>query len=183
MAKCEGAAARLPASMELQCGRQAFYGGRGFLRWSSRHPAFDDWQWKVKLSSKQPLMLLIQRQEAEHHRLMVEGKLWIAEARLRLHPPPPPVPILAHEALWECITNGAYPGAAHEGNGYNGSFTGPLGMTTPWAGHFPTGSDWVHTPVSVVYGFAEQEFEANGGSISWLEGQWPNTSPPCLGRV
>lgn len=87
----------------------------------------------------------------------------------------------SHWALWHCITNGAYPGAHHEGNGYNGPYSGPLGMTTPWAGHYPTGSDWVHTPVGVVYGYAEQEYARNGYSRSWLEGQWPQTSPPCLG--
>lgn len=85
----------------------------------------------------------------------------------------------AHFAGWSCITNGAYPGAAHEGNGYNGSFTGPLGMTTPWMGHYPPGRDWVHTPAVEVYRIAEAESAKRGFSYSWMVGQWPNTFPPC----
>lgn len=104
----------------------------------------------------------------------------------RRYAPKPVVATAGHWALWSCITNGAYPGAAHEGNGYNVgpgySYVGPLGMTTPWAGHYPTGGDWVHTPIAVVYGYAEQEFAANGYSIAWLYGQWPNTSPPCVAK-
>lgn len=88
-------------------------------------------------------------------------------------------PVVGHFAGWSCITNGAYPGAAHEGNGYNGSFTGPLGMTTPWAGRYPTGADWVHTPVATVYADAEQEAAKHGWAWSWMQGQWPNTFPPC----
>lgn len=87
----------------------------------------------------------------------------------------------AHYALWSCITNGAYPGAAHEGDGYNGSYSGPLGMTTPWLGHSPPGSDWVHSDRVAVYQLAEQEYADHGYSSAFLRGQWPNTSPPCLG--
>jgi len=85
----------------------------------------------------------------------------------------------AHYKLWSCITNGAYPGAAHEGNGYNGPYSGPLGMTTPWAGHSPPGRDWVHSDVMAVYRLAEREYADRGYSSAWLRGQWPNTSPPC----
>lgn len=85
----------------------------------------------------------------------------------------------SHWSLWSCITNGAYPGAPHEGNGYNGSYTGPLGMTTPWAGHYPTGGDWVHTPVATVYAYAEQEYVAHGYSRTWLLQQWPTTGRAC----
>ncbi len=28
---------------------------------------------------------------------------------------------------------------------------------------------------------AERQYRASGYSVAWLEGQWPNTSPPCLG--
>lgn len=87
-----------------------------------------------------------------------------------------------HYAGWACITNGAYPGAPHEGNGYNGSYTGPLGMSTPWAGHSPPASDWVHTPVSAVYAIAEQEAARHGFSYSWMVSQWPSTYPPCSAR-
>ncbi len=27
---------------------------------------------------------------------------------------------------------------------------------------------------------AETGYRRSGYSVSWLEGQWPNTSPPCL---
>ncbi len=102
-----------------------------------------------------------------------QAEVWLKKL---LTPPPPVIP---HWGLWSCITNGAYPGAPHEGNGYNGPYTGPLGMTTPWMGHMPPGSDWVHSPVSAVYAIAEQEYKNSGYSESWLFGQWPNTGPPC----
>lgn len=88
----------------------------------------------------------------------------------------------AHYAGWSCITNGAYPGAAHEGNGYNGRYSGPLGMTTPWLGHYPPGSDWVHSSVTAVYWIAEREAARARFAYSFMKGQWPNTYPPCAGR-
>lgn len=87
----------------------------------------------------------------------------------------------AHVRGWSCITNGAYPTAPHEGNGYNDLYTGPLGMTTPWMGHMPPGSDWVHSDVMAVYMIAERESAAQGFSYAWMKGQWPNTYPPCAG--
>lgn len=121
---------------------------------------------------------VVARSELAAHRWLAG----VASTRLKtLYPPPaPPAPVVGHWALWNCITNGAYTGAPHEGNGYNGSYTGPLGMTTPWAGHYPTGSDWVHTPIATVYSYAEQEYAAHHYSRAWLSGQWPNTSPPCF---
>jgi hypothetical protein len=94
---------------------------------------------------------------------------------------PPATRVVSHQSLWSCITNGAYPGAPHEGNGYNGSYSGPLGMTTPWMGHYPPGSDWVHSDVATVYAIAEEEYRKTGYSSVWLHGQWPQTSPPCTG--
>lgn len=85
----------------------------------------------------------------------------------------------AHYAGWNCITNGAYPGAPHEGNGYNGPYTGPLGMTTPWMGQYPPGRDWVHSPIVEVYKIAEKVMARTGFSYSAMKGQWPNTFPPC----
>lgn len=84
-----------------------------------------------------------------------------------------------HWAGWSCITNGAYPGAPHEGNGYNGSYTGPLGMSTPWAGHYPPGKDWVHSNRAAVYAIAEQVAARYHWSYTWMQHQWPNTFPPC----
>lgn len=93
-----------------------------------------------------------------------------------------PVPQIGHEQGWRCITNGAHPGSPgdpHEGNGYNGSYAGPLGMTTPWSGHYPPGGDWVHSSVSAVYAIAEREAAKHRWSYSWMQGQWPRTFPPC----
>lgn len=87
----------------------------------------------------------------------------------------------AHYAGWSCITNGATPTSPHEGNGYNGPYTGPLGMTTPWMGHYPPGSDWVHSPVTAVYAIAESVAARYGFSYSFMAGQWPQTFPPCAG--
>lgn len=112
--------------------------------------------------------------------VLVKNATWQRRwAQNRLAVLVPRVQTAGHYAGWSCITNGAYPGAAHEGNGYNGSYTGPLGMTTPWAGHMPPGSDWVHSDVSAVYAIAEQEAAKHGFSYSWMQGQWPETFPPC----
>jgi hypothetical protein len=51
-------------------------------------------------------------------------------------------------------------------------------MTSGWAG-YPV-SDWNTLPISEVYADAEAQYRASGYSVAWLEGQWPNTSPPCL---
>jgi hypothetical protein len=102
-----------------------------------------------------------------------------ATAWKKLHP----APVINHWAGWSCITNGAHPGTPgdpHEGNGYNpAGYVGPLGMTTPWMGYSPTGSDWVHTPVAVVYSIAEKVSAKYGWSDVWMRGQWPRTYPPC----
>jgi hypothetical protein len=94
----------------------------------------------------------------------------------------PRVLIVGHYSGWSCITNGAYPKAPHEGNGYNGSHTGPLGMTTPWAGYMPPGRDWVHSPVSAVYAIAEKVAAQHHWNYTWMQGQWPQTFPPCAGH-
>jgi hypothetical protein len=52
-------------------------------------------------------------------------------------------------------------------------------MTSGWAG-YPI-SDWNTVPIAEVYADAEAQYRASGYSVAWLEGQWPNTSPPCLG--
>lgn len=92
-----------------------------------------------------------------------------------------PKPVTGHLAGWRCITNGATPTSPHEGNGYNGDYTGRLGMTTPWAGHYPSTGDWVTASESEVYGVAEQEARTHRWNYSWMQGQWPETFPPCAG--
>jgi len=88
-------------------------------------------------------------------------------------------PPVGHLTGWSCITNGAYPGAPHEGNGVNGPYSGPLGMTTPWMGHYPTGGSWTRMPVRAVYAIAERVAARYGFSYSFMRGQWPMTFPPC----
>lgn len=103
----------------------------------------------------------------------------LAQTRARLVAAAAPAPA-GHWRLWACITDGAYAGAPHEGDGYNGPYSGPLGMTTPWAGHYPQpGRDWVSSARAYVYATAEQEYAAHGYSSAWVYGQWPNTGPPC----
>ena len=79
-----------------------------------------------------------------------------------------------HYALWICIHHGeAGTWNANTGNGYLGG----LQMTPDWGG--------VARPdllsASQQMGLAERGYRASGYSRAWLEGQWPNTSPPCLG--
>jgi len=88
-------------------------------------------------------------------------------------------PVTGHLAGWRCITNGATPRSPHEGNGYNGDYSGRLGMTTPWAGHYPSTGDWVTVSEAEVYGVAETEAAKHRWSYSWMSGQWPATFPPC----
>lgn len=83
----------------------------------------------------------------------------------------------AHWALWNCIHNGAYPGAPHEGNSSSGTYTGPLQMTYPWDGFYV---HWYSVPIATVYHYAEIGFQQHGYSTYWLEHQWPNTAPPCI---
>lgn len=99
----------------------------------------------------------------------------VASERLAAMAPP----AAGHWRGWSCITNGAYPKAPHEGNGYNGLYSGPLGMTTPWAGYMPPGRDWVHSNVGAVYAIAEKVAATHGFNYGWMHGQWPNTFPPC----
>ena len=124
-------------------------------------------------------------QDARAHawrRAVLRNHRWLlALAEKKLEELPPPAPVVGHYAGWACITNGATPGAAHEGNGYNGAYSGPLGMTTPWMGHYPPGPDWVHSSPTAVYAIAEEESAARGWSDAWMRGQWPATYPPCAG--
>lgn len=87
----------------------------------------------------------------------------------------------AHLAGWLCIHNGAYPGAAHEGTGWNPShdYSGPLQMSSGWGG-YPV-YDWNTIPEMQVYADAEVVAAQNGFSYTWMSQQWPNTYPPCAG--
>jgi hypothetical protein len=78
-------------------------------------------------------------------------------------------------------TPGAYPGAPHEGSGWNGGHSGPLQMTNPWAGYYAPNGDW-NTNWMVAFWTAERVAAAHGFSYVWMRGQWPATYPPCAGR-
>lgn len=88
---------------------------------------------------------------------------------------------LSHWTGWSCITHGAHfdNSGYHEGNGYNGQYSGPLGMTTPWLGHYPPGRDWAHSSVASVYAIADAEAAKHGYEWHWMQRQWPETFPPC----
>lgn len=141
-----------------------FYKANGVVKWIGRHARFTQYNPDKKVKRKW--------QKAVTYWMGVRKHAWQV-----LHP----APAVGHWAGWSCITNGAYPGAAHEGNGYNGSYTGRLGMTTPWAGHYPSTGDWVTTSAEETYGVAEKEAAKHGWSYLWMKGQWPNTYPPCAG--
>jgi hypothetical protein len=87
-----------------------------------------------------------------------------------------------HLAGWSCITNGAYPGAPHEGHGWNGPYSGPLQMTNPWMGYSAPHGDWNSIGDRAVYAIADRVAAQHGYSYSWMAGQWPNTYPPCANR-
>jgi hypothetical protein len=84
---------------------------------------------------------------------------------------------IIHLALWRCIHRG-------EGDGWDPSHTysGPLQMTSYWAG-YPV-YDWNAVPLREVYADAEAQLRVHlrrGDASAWLSQQWPNTSPPCAG--
>lgn len=165
-----GCTSKLSPRAELACARTNRQHALATIVWARAT------QRTVRFLDATPAFRL-QRVVDDHRWLYRVMSVRVAEAQRRIAAAARP----AHYALWSCITNGAYPGAAHEGNGYNGSYSGPLGMTTPWAGHYPPGSDWVHSDVVAVYAIAEKEYANRGYSSAWLRGQWPNTSPPCIG--
>ncbi len=80
-----------------------------------------------------------------------------------------------HLALWECIHSGEGAWDAATGNGYYGG----LQMTAGWYGG--SGHTANTDPPSVQMAAAEAQYRSSGYSRSWLAGQWPNTSPPCMG--
>lgn len=153
-------------SAELACGKRATWHARAALRFWASHSTQTAGQ---------------ERRSVRDHRWLLRYGQWhMRRAHARLHPRP----LVAHLAGWRCITNGAYPGAAHEGNGYNpAGYSGPLGMTTPWLGHYPPGSDWVHSDPLAVYAIAERERASVRPALrdGWMRGQWPHTYPPCAG--
>jgi hypothetical protein len=135
----------------------------GHARWmvASRHSSCSTVPWTVT---------------CKHARGMLGAHRWLLHrARVKYQRYTLP----SHYAGWSCITNGAYPRAPHEGNGYNGSYSGPLGMTTPWLGFYPPGGDWVHAPRAAVYAIADKVASAHHYSYGFMHGQWPATYPPC----
>ncbi len=82
-------------------------------------------------------------------------------------------PMIGHRALWLCIHSREGAWNAQTGNGYYGG----LQMTYGWDGL--VGNAALLSPAQQMRA-AETGYRRSGYSVSWLEGQWPNTSPPCL---
>lgn len=117
---------------------------------------------------------------AERHTRSVPFLRWIdhrwmhrASQAKRLHPRTTRTGGIAHLALWLCIHRGEGAWTDDTGNGYYGG----LQMTAGWGGL--ARPDLVSPYVQMAT--AEREYRASGYSHYWLEGQWPNTSPPCMG--
>ncbi len=81
---------------------------------------------------------------------------------------------IGHLALWLCIHSREGAWNAQTGNG----FYGGLQMTYGWDGL--VGNAALLSPSAQMQA-AETGYRQSGYSTAWLEGQWPNTSPPCLG--
>lgn len=82
----------------------------------------------------------------------------------------------AHLAFWTCVHNGEGAWDSQTGNGYYGG----LQMTYGWAGLVTNAA--LLSPADQIRA-AEEGFRRSGYSVAWLLGQWPNTSPPCLGLL
>ncbi len=83
------------------------------------------------------------------------------------------VSTVGHRALWLCIHSREGAWDAQTGNGYYGG----LQMTYGWDGL--VGNAALLSPAAQMQA-AETGYQRSGYSAAWLEGQWPNTSPPCL---
>ena len=85
--------------------------------------------------------------------------------------------LLTHRSLWLCIHRGEGSWDSATGNG----FYGGLQMTSPWGrgAYYVYRADLLSPAMQMRK--AELGYRASGYSTAWLEGQWPNTSPPCLG--
>jgi hypothetical protein len=94
----------------------------------------------------------------------------------QLHPVRPAMPsaLPPHESLWLCIHGGEGAWNANTGNGYYGG----LQMTYGWLGLIPGRASDL-SPLQQMWA-AETGYRQAGFSQSWLFGQWPNTSPPCV---
>jgi len=83
-----------------------------------------------------------------------------------------PQAYIAHLALWLCI---------HKGEGSwtdeGAPYYGGLQMTYGWGGLV---GDAAKLSPDAQMRAAETGYRQSGYSVGWLEGQWPNTSPPCL---
>ncbi len=77
-----------------------------------------------------------------------------------------------HRALWLCIHSreGAW-------NDAGAPYYGGLQMSYGWGG--VARADLLSPSAQMA--LAERQYRASGYSTAWLQGQWPNTSPPCLG--
>lgn len=78
-----------------------------------------------------------------------------------------------HYSGWLCIHSREGAWNANTGNGYLGG----LQMTPGWGGLARPDL----APPSVQIATAEYQASLNHWSYTWMQGQWPNTFPPCAG--
>jgi hypothetical protein len=79
-----------------------------------------------------------------------------------------------HYAGWMCIHRGEGSFNANTGNGYYGGWQ----QTYPWMGYRIR---WdLQDPLTTMW-ILEREAARRNFSYSWMQGQWPQTFPPCAG--
>ncbi len=142
------------------------------LRWLGRHPPH------IRHPGGARFLLASLRSNGEmlrwsHDYQWFQTSLRIASRRLRSVQRSAVVAGIAHRALWECIHSGEGAWNAETGNGYHGG----LQMTYGWGGLV---QDAGLLSPDAQMAAAETGYRQSGYSRSWLAGQWPNTSPPCM---
>lgn len=156
---------KLPARAELRCARLNRQHALATIAWV-HHQARP----LSLLAYDAAQQLILARVVANHRWLYRTMTVRAEEATHRIGMSDRP----AHYALWLCIHGGEGAWPDDTGNG----FYGGLQMTLGWYGGPGHKAGW--DPPIVQMRAAEAGYRASGYSRSWLGGQWPNTSPPCL---
>lgn len=86
---------------------------------------------------------------------------------------------IPHKGMWLCIHSGEASWTDHASNNphYGGLQMGPWFMSTYAPELHGTADKW--PPLQQMW-VAENAYKREHYSPSWLSGQWPKTSPPCV---